>query len=341
MCAERSMVHLKPLVSIVTPCYNGEEFLDRYFQSVLDQTYHNLELIFVNDGSSDRTEQIALSYKEALEKRGIIFKYIYQSNGGQAKALNAGLKEVTGKYLIWPDSDDVMLPESVEKRVRFLEKNPEFAWVRSDVHVIDYDSREFLFAFVEEADKCHKDIFLDLILERTFCCGAYMIRTEALRAIYPDLQIYESRQGQNWQILIPMAGAHVCGYIDEPLFQYVIRQDSHSHQKRTLEECLERYDGLEDILRRGVAIAERSDRDYGRIIDIKRLKKLLRIYLEYGDGQNADQCYQKLRKEGELEDEDIRVYLSARHPGKYQLYKIGYWCEIVLRKISRVCFGKA
>ena len=60
----------KPLVSIITPCYNGEAFLKRYFESILNQTYPNLELIFINDGSTDRTEEIALSYRERLEKRG-------------------------------------------------------------------------------------------------------------------------------------------------------------------------------------------------------------------------------------------------------------------------------
>lgn len=69
----------KPLVSIITPCYNGEAFLKRYFESILNQTYPNLELIFINDGSTDRTEEIALSYRERLEKRGIT--YIYEKTG--------------------------------------------------------------------------------------------------------------------------------------------------------------------------------------------------------------------------------------------------------------------
>lgn len=330
-----------PLVSIITPCYNGEEFLDQYFNSILAQTYRNLELIFVNDGSSDRTEQIALSYTEALKKRGIAFKYIYQPNGGQARAMNTGLKEVTGTYLVWPDSDDVMLPESIEKRVAFLEKNQEYAWVRSDACAKDYDTGAFVCWFATEADKCNKDIFLDLILERTFCCcGSYMIRMDAFLKIYPDRQIYEAGQGQNWQILIPMAGTHICGYVDEPLYHYLIRQNSHSRQKRTLEECLERYSGLEDILLRGIALAGRSDRDYQRIVYIKRLKNYLHIYLEYEDLPNADLYYDKLRKEGELDAEDIQRYLSARHPGKYRLYKLSVLCKRAIGKIGRICFKR-
>ena len=74
----------KPLVSIITPCYNGEAFLKRYFESILNQTYPNLELIFINDGSTDRTEEIALSYRERLEKRGITYIYEKQENAGLA-----------------------------------------------------------------------------------------------------------------------------------------------------------------------------------------------------------------------------------------------------------------
>ena len=82
----------KSLVSIVTPCYNGELYLDRFFQSVLNQTYPALELVFVNDGSTDGTEAVVDRYRPLFQKRGIRFIYEYQENQGQAAALNRGLK---------------------------------------------------------------------------------------------------------------------------------------------------------------------------------------------------------------------------------------------------------
>lgn len=97
-----------PLVSIITPCFNGEAYLDRYFSSVLQQTYQPLELIFINDGSTDRTAEIAENYRPRLEAKGIRFIYQAQENAGQAAALNRGLKLFTGEYLTWPDSDDEM-----------------------------------------------------------------------------------------------------------------------------------------------------------------------------------------------------------------------------------------
>ena len=75
-----------PLVSVITPCYNGEAYLDRYFNSILNQTYRPLELIFVNDGSTDRTAEIAERYAPVLKESDISFIYLHQENAGQAAA---------------------------------------------------------------------------------------------------------------------------------------------------------------------------------------------------------------------------------------------------------------
>ena len=87
-----------PLVSIISPCYNGEKYLLPFLKSLLEQDYAPIELIFVNDGSTDGTEQIVLSYKERLSEKGIELQYIYQENAGQAAAINCGLKVFSGEY---------------------------------------------------------------------------------------------------------------------------------------------------------------------------------------------------------------------------------------------------
>ena len=114
-------------VSVITPCYNGEEFADRFFRNIMEQTYQNIELIFVNDGSSDRTEEIAKSYISQFEQTGRKLIYIFQDNAGQAAAVNKGLEIFTGDYLMWMDSDDILDKDNIEKKVEFLEANPEYA----------------------------------------------------------------------------------------------------------------------------------------------------------------------------------------------------------------------
>ena len=136
------------LVSVITPCYNGEAYLDRYFNSILNQTYRPLELIFVNDGSTDRTAEIAERYAPVLKESDISFIYLHQENAGQAAALNRGLKLFTGEYLTWPDADDEMTPDCIEKKVAFLQKHPELQMVRSDGVYVDAHKNEKFHFFV-------------------------------------------------------------------------------------------------------------------------------------------------------------------------------------------------
>lgn len=113
---------VKGRVSVVTPVYNGEQFLKRFLDSLLSQTYMDMEVILVDDGSSDHTLDIAKSYTDAFCHKGYPFKIIQAKHKNASAAINQGLPYVTGEYLIWPDSDDVLKHESVEKRVRFLYK---------------------------------------------------------------------------------------------------------------------------------------------------------------------------------------------------------------------------
>lgn len=322
------------LVSIITPCYNGENFLYRYFNSIIAQTYHELELIFVDDGSTDDTGRIAESYREVLEKRGIHFVYYWQEHGGQAKAINAGLQKMRGKYLVWPDSDDLLSPDSIEKRVRYLEQHPDYSFVRSNGDYFDHESGKRLRRISDLENRFNEDIFLDLILEETYCCcGCYMIKSELIREFYPDMKIYESFAGQNWQIMIPIAGKYKCGFIDEDLYHIAIRQDSHSRHKRSFQQAVERYMELKKILEKGVKLSGRTDRDYQEIIDNKYRKTLFRTCLSYRELQKARNIYKELKKTGEAGENERRLYLKEFYPNRYRLYDL---FSRVLGKAKRI-----
>ncbi|WP_426369759.1 glycosyltransferase family 2 protein [Pseudocolwellia sp. HL-MZ7] len=95
-----------PFFSIIIPAYNSEEYLERCINSVLCQEYNNYELIIVNDGSTDKTKQVA----EKLESNNRNVKLLNQDNAGVSVARNKGLLLATGKYVIFLDSDDWVLP---------------------------------------------------------------------------------------------------------------------------------------------------------------------------------------------------------------------------------------
>lgn len=240
-----------PLVSIITPCFNGEPYLERYFNSILRQTYAPLELIFINDGSTDRTEQIAEHYRSALEEKGIRFTYLYQENAGQAAALNRGLKLFTGEYLTWPDADDEMTPDCIEKKVAYLQNNPELDMCICKIAQVDEHNPDTITGILERGVSDDADnLFEDLIfLQNVFYVpGGYMIRSSALDAAIPNREIYPGRGGQNVQLLLPLAHLGKYGYMDEVLYKYFVRSDSHSHSLNTSEKNIRQYELFEKLL---------------------------------------------------------------------------------------------
>jgi glycosyltransferase involved in cell wall biosynthesis len=192
----------KGKVSIVTPCFNGGRFLDHYFDSICSQSYNNIELIFINDGSTDTSEEICLSWKPRIEKRGYTFVYISQNScKGAPSAINRGLPYVTGEFLIWPDCDDTLMPESVGKRVDFLNTHPDYALVRSDYVEVNEESPQIINKRGSDwADIQTEDVFDNLIFDKTYVSpGTYMVRSSVFFDRVPRGEIYvnRGRGGQN------------------------------------------------------------------------------------------------------------------------------------------------
>lgn len=103
------------MISIIIPVYNGANFLAQAINSALEQTYRNIEILVINDGSNDAgaTERIALSYGDRV-------RYFKKSNGGVATALNFGIDKMLGEYFSWLSHDDLYVKEKIEQQVKFI-----------------------------------------------------------------------------------------------------------------------------------------------------------------------------------------------------------------------------
>lgn len=215
------------LVSIVSPCYNGESYISRYFKAILAQTYRPLELILVNDGSTDRTDEIVSEYRDKLKESDILFKYIKKNNAGSGAAVNDGLKLATGDYLIWPDTDDFLFPQSIEKRVQFLEEHPEYGFVYSDGNVYEENHLDEPLRHIEASIPNDGYLFEHVVSGNVVYtpCG-YMMRMSAFLDVNPQKAIYPSRYGQNIQMLLPISKVYRCGHIKEVLYGRVDRPGS-------------------------------------------------------------------------------------------------------------------
>lgn len=241
-----------PLVSIISPCYNGAKYLSQFLDSILAQTYSRVELILVNDASTDNSLEIVESYLPKFQER--CFKLIIKTqsvNLGQAAAINMGLPIFTGEYLMWMDSDDILLPDALSEKVKFLECNPQYDFViNSGLIVNENDLNKTVGILKRKKPEGRDDLFSDLVYSRNvvFCPGTICVRSSAIRMAVPSLCIFESRVGQNWQLMLPLAYLCKYGYIDKPLFKYVVHSDSHSHQKRTFEDAIHRCENIEIML---------------------------------------------------------------------------------------------
>ena len=115
----------QPLVSIIIAAYNAENFIKETIHSILNQDYENIEIIVVDDGSTDNTNLILNNYKSEL-------KYFKIENSGAAKSRNYAIKQAKGMLIAPFDADDIMLPNKISKQVDFLKNNPRVPIVVSD-----------------------------------------------------------------------------------------------------------------------------------------------------------------------------------------------------------------
>jgi glycosyltransferase involved in cell wall biosynthesis len=142
---EKTKTALEPLVSIVIPVFNGSDYVTLAISSCLNQTYSNIEVIVVNDGSTDQgaTRAIAQSFGNRI-------RYYEKENGGVATALNFGIKKALGTYIEWVSHDDAITPTKIEKQIRLLNrvKASPFTIAYSSVRDIKPNGKHTLFQLI-------------------------------------------------------------------------------------------------------------------------------------------------------------------------------------------------
>ena len=241
----------KDLVSIITPCYNGGGYVHRLLDSVLGQDYPAIEMIVVDDGSTDKTKEVIESYIPKFEAKGYTLRYVYQENAGQAAAANNALKYVSGEYMIWPDSDDYFaLASTISKFVDCFKKlSDDYGIVRCYANNVSDETNELLGVrkYNIKKEKIFEEYFTGK--ESIAVAGLTMIRMSAFDKANPQREIYTGDHPQNWQLFLPVAYQYKHYTIEEPLHNIVIRTSSHSHStERPYSKHIAGFEGYLRIL---------------------------------------------------------------------------------------------
>jgi glycosyltransferase involved in cell wall biosynthesis len=109
-------------VTVIMPVYNGEKFIAEAIKSVINQQYHNLEILVIDDGSTDKTAEVVAQFKDEIQ-------YIYQKNSGPAFARNQGINAAKGELIAFLDCDDLWTENKLTVQVNYLSQHPEIQYV--------------------------------------------------------------------------------------------------------------------------------------------------------------------------------------------------------------------
>lgn len=296
----------KPLVSIITPCYNGEKTIGRLIESVIAQTYRPIEFIIIDDGSTDSTNMVIVGYKKKLQDAGIKFIYHYQNNKGLGGAINSGLKLFKGEYFCLSDADDYLESTSVKDRVEAFRTHPECAVVTSDAYIRNSDTIHKVKGLVSKNSNLRnntpKQFELLLNGDSIFCTGCHLIDTKKFLDVNPNKSIYPARRGQNWQLLLPLYYKYDRFFLDKPLYNYINYPNSMSKDKNNLNDKIRRYNEHEKILINTLKMIENVqcvDLSYYK----KQVKKTYTSYkmvsaMKYNDKKEFNRQYNVMKKMG-------------------------------------------
>ena len=221
----------QPLVSVVIPCYNHEDFVQDSIQSVIDQTYDNIELIIIDDGSKDNSVIKIQEMIELCEKRFNRFEFRSRTNIGLSATLNEALEWCQGKYFSPNASDDMILKNKIAIQVGILEKDDEIIAVFGGVHFIDDSNKKKLNRFLPKRIIYN---FEDIIMHRhNLPTPTYMTRLEAIKRVggYKANLIIE-----DWYMWLKLSEIGRILYIDEVFALYRQHDNNMSKNLKKIQQ---------------------------------------------------------------------------------------------------------
>ena len=302
------------LSSIIMSCYNGRDFIERSFLSIIRQEYPYIELLFVDDGSTDDSFALANSFAPFFADKGYRLLTFKQQNQGLGFAAIDMISRVNGKYISYLDVDDELDPLSVKLRVEALENRKDVNVVRTNAYkcFVKDDSRQLL--VVDEEEKRGEHLFEQILLGKANnYAGTYMVRADSVFDFYKGRNIPRSKFGQNLQLLLPSLYKSDSVFIDEPLMNYYIHSGSHSEQK-SLSRSIELLEGYEEIRMQMLDMFDDAFESLRHKMNLSFLERIMDTILSY-DGENIslyDHYFKKYREGGD-KDVKYKMYESVLH----------------------------
>lgn len=210
-----------PLITVVIPSYNHAHYIEKAINSVFSQTYKNLEIIVVDDGSSDTSVELI---KKLSSEVG--FTFIEQSNAGISKTLNKAIRDYShGEYICILASDDYFHPEKIEKQIKAIAQNPSSEFCYTKAREFDSESGAAIREFPKKI--IQGKVLGSVFFHQPYAAGTIMFT----RSLFDRVGGFdEGLKIEDWDFSIRCAAETSFSVVDEPLFFY------RSHQNNTIKK---------------------------------------------------------------------------------------------------------
>jgi len=207
-----------PVVSVIIPTHNRAHYLGQTIQSVLEQTRSDFEILVIDNGSTDNTKEVVNSFGDQR------IRYFYQENSGSpVSPRNRGIRNAIGKYIAFLDSDDLWLPEKIEKQVAFLENNPSVPIVYSDSYIIN--ERGDIVNKCSALSKPYGGNIFKRLLQKNFMPNLTVVLKRDVALNYGCLD-EQYKISHDIDLYLKISNDYKVGYLDEPLAKVRFHRDS-------------------------------------------------------------------------------------------------------------------
>ena len=208
--------HISPMISIIMTAYNCVQYIEEAIQSILKQTFRDFEFIIIDDGSTDRTKERIIEFKDPR------IKFYSLDHVGRARALNFAVGKAQSPYIAFMDADDISMPERIEKQYNFLQQNQNIGIVSNWYQLIDTSGKQL--NIFRKLPECHAQIENEMTIHCSMCFPAAMTSRKLLNQIggfNADLQ-----SAVDYDLFLRLLPITKLYNIQEMLFQHRILSSS-------------------------------------------------------------------------------------------------------------------
>ena len=217
-----------PLASVIIPTYNAEKFIANALDSVFTQTYRPIEILVVDDGSTDRTAEIVQNYQTSktnktneTNKTNLI--YIHQQNSGPSRARNTGIKAAKGEYIAFLDADDLWTKNKLEKQIKLFKQDPRIDVVFTDAKVTRFKNNKIQENIMFQKNRLNKEFFghdfivinpLEKLLKINFMLTPCVV---VKKSCFKNSIFFNEKRRyvEDWELWLKMSVYYTFGYVNE------------------------------------------------------------------------------------------------------------------------------